>query len=126
MEKINLAGKFSLFNDYWNPRIIGELNDNYVKLVKLKDDFIWHHHDTEDELFFVVKGKLLMDFKDDTAPGKAKTIEIGPGEMIVVPKGVEHRPHAAEEVHLMLIEPKSTLNTGNEENEMTRKELQHI
>ena len=119
MNKINLNEKLSLFNDYWNPRIISDLNDNHVKLVKLKGDFIWHSHEHEDELFFVLKGTLQMDFRD-------KTVEINPGEIIVVPKGTEHRPHADEEVHLMLIEPRSVINTGNVENELTRKELETI
>ena len=119
MEKINLDQKLSLFSDHWNPRIVGELNGQHVKLAKLKGEFVWHHHDHEDELFYVVKGKLRMEFRD-------KTIEIEPGEMIVVPKGVEHKPVAVEEVHVMLFEPASTLNTGNVENERTRKELEKL
>ncbi len=119
MEKINLDQKLSLFSDYWNPRIVGELNGQHVKLAKLKGEFVWHHHDHEDELFYVVKGKLKMEFRD-------KIIELVPGEMIVVPKGVEHKPVAVEEVHVMLFEPASTLNTGNIENERTRKELEKL
>ncbi|MBK5280060.1 MAG: cupin domain-containing protein [Bacteroidia bacterium] len=116
MEKINLDQKLSLFTDYWNPRIIGELNGQHVKLAKLKGEFIWHQHEHEDELFYVVKGKLRMEFRD-------KSIDIHPGELIVVPKGVEHKPIAEEDVHIMLFEPASTINTGNIENELTRKNL---
>ncbi len=119
MEKINLDQKLSLFSDHWNPRIVGELNGQHVKLVKLKGEFVWHHHDHEDELFYVVKGKLRMEFRD-------KIVEIESGEMIVVPKGVEHKPVAVEEVHVMLFEPATTLNTGNVENERTRKELEKL
>jgi mannose-6-phosphate isomerase-like protein (cupin superfamily) len=119
MEKINLDQKLSLFSDHWNPRIVGELNGQHVKLAKLKGEFVWHHHEHEDELFYVVKGKLRMEFRD-------KTVEIEPGEMIVVPKGVEHKPVAVEEVHVMLFEPATTLNTGNIENERTRKELEKL
>jgi mannose-6-phosphate isomerase-like protein (cupin superfamily) len=119
MEKINLDQKLSLFSDHWNPRIVGELNGQHVKLAKLKGEFVWHHHEHEDELFYVVKGKLRMEFRD-------KTVEIEPGEMIVVPKGMEHKPIAMEEVHVMLFEPASTLNTGNIENERTRKELEKL
>ena len=119
MEKINLDQKLSLFSDHWNPRIVGELNGQHVKLVKLKGEFVWHHHDHEDELFYVVKGKLRMEFRD-------KIVEIEPGEMIVVPRGVEHKPVAVEEVHVMLFEPATTLNTGNVENERTRKELETL
>ena len=119
MEKINLEQKLSLFSDHWNPRIVGELNGQHVKLVKLKGEFVWHHHDHEDELFYVVKGKLRIEFRD-------KIVEIEPGEMIVVPRGVEHKPVAVEEVHVMLFEPATTLNTGNVENERTRKELETL
>lgn len=119
MEKINLSEKLALFNDYYNPRIVGELNGQQVKLVKLKGPFIWHHHDHEDELFYVVKGNFDMEFRD-------RTITINEGEFIIVPKGVEHRPNAKEEVHIMLFEPATTLNTGNVENEFTKKELGNI
>src|SRR5215831_4754474 len=105
LEKVNLHKKFSKVNDYWNPRIAGELNGQYVKLVKLKGQFVWHHHDLEDELFFVVKGSLKMELRD-------KTITINEGEFLIVPRGVEHRPVAPEEVELLLFEPASTLNTG--------------
>ena len=119
MEKVNLAEKFSLFNDYYNPRIVGELNNQYVKAVKLKGEFVWHKHDLEDELFLVIKGKLKMEYRD-------RTVEINEGEFIIVPHGVEHKPSAAEEVHILLFEPATTLNTGNVENEMTRKELEKL
>ena len=112
IEKKNLQQKFSLINDYYKPRIAGEINENYVKLVKLKGEFVWHHHENEDELFLVVKGNLKMKLLD-------KDIEISEGELIIIPKGVEHKPVADEEVHLLLIEPKTTLNTGNIENEKT-------
>ncbi len=119
MEKINLEQKLSLFSDHWNPRIVGELNGQHVKLAKLKGEFVWHHHDHEDELFFVLKGKLRMEFRD-------KSVEVKPGEMIIVPRGVQHKPVAEEEVHIMLFEPASTLNTGDIENERTRKELERL
>ncbi len=119
MNKINLAEKFSLFIDYYNPRIIGELNDQHVKAVKLKGEFVWHKHDHEDELFLVIEGRLTMELRD-------KIIEINEGEFIIVPHGVEHKPSAAEEVHILLFEPASTLNTGDVKNEMTRKELEKL
>lgn len=119
MEKVNLAEKFGLFDDYWSPRIAGELNESYVKLVKVKGEFVWHHHDYEDELFLVVRGRLLMQFRD-----REEWIE--EGEFIVVPRGVEHRPVAPEETHIVLLEPKTTLNTGNVENERTVAELKWV
>ncbi|HRI78333.1 MAG TPA: cupin domain-containing protein [Cyclobacteriaceae bacterium] len=119
MNTINLKEKLALFKDHWNPRIIGELNGQHIKLAKLKGEFIWHHHDAEDELFLVLKGTLKMEFKD-------KTEMIRAGEIIIVPKGVEHRPVAEEEVELMLFEPATTLNTGNLENERTRKDLSRL
>ena len=118
-EKKNLKHKFSLISDYYKPRIAGEINDNYVKLVKVKGEFVWHHHEKEDELFLIVKGSLLMKLRD-------KDIEINEGEFIIIPKGVEHKPVAKEEVHLLLIEPKSTLNTGDVENNKTVKNLEWI
>mgnify|MGYP003453482300 FL=1 len=126
MNKINLASKLALFADYWNPRIIGDLNENHIKLAKLQGDFIWHQHEMEDELFVVLKGRLMIDFRAEGDVLGVRTVEINPGEIIVVPKGVEHRPHAEEEVHIMLIEPKTVINTGALENEFTRKELQRI
>jgi mannose-6-phosphate isomerase-like protein (cupin superfamily) len=119
MGKVNIAEKFSKFNDYWNPRITGELNNQHVKLVKFKGEFVWHKHDNEDEMFFVVEGKFNMEFRD-------KTIEIGQNEFIIVPKGVEHRPVAENEVSVMLFEPATTLNTGNTTSELTKKNLEKI
>ena len=116
MEKINLAEKFNLFADHWSPQIAGELNGQHVKLVKFKGPFTWHHHDHEDELFYVVKGSFDMELRD-------KTITINEGEFIIIPRGVEHRPNAKEEVQVLLFEPATTLNTGNVENEFTKKEL---
>jgi len=112
MEKINIAQKFNLFQEHWSPRIAGELNDSYVKLVKLKGEFVWHHHEAEDELFLVVKGRLLIKFRE-------RDIWLDEGEFLIIPKGVEHLPIAEEEVHVMLLEPKSTVNTGNVQNERT-------
>ncbi|GED66830.1 mannose-6-phosphate isomerase [Brevibacillus reuszeri] len=119
MEKVNIQEKFSLFHDYWSPKIAGEINDSYVKLVKLKGEFVWHHHDHEDEMFLVVKGRLQMKFRD-------KDVWLDEGEFIVVPKGVEHMPVAEEEVHVLLLEPKTTLNTGNQVNERTVSDLPTI
>ena len=119
MEKVNLAEKLSLFNDYYNPRIIGELNNQHVKLAKLKGEFVWHKHDVEDELFLVIKGTLKMELRD-------KTVVINEGEFLIVPHGVEHKPVAEEETHILLFEPVTTLNTGNVENEMTRKDLEKL
>ena len=124
MEKINLQQKLSLINDHWNPRIAGELNDQYIKLVKFKGPFTWHHHETEDELFMVVHGRFRMDYRDES--NSDKSIWIEPGEMIIVPRGVEHCPVAEEECEVLLFEPASTLNTGNTENEFTRKTLDQI
>jgi mannose-6-phosphate isomerase-like protein (cupin superfamily) len=118
-EKVNLALKFSLFSDHWSPKIAGELNDSYVKLVKFQGEFVWHHHDNEDELFLVVKGRMLMRFRD-------RDVWVNEGEFIIVPHGVEHMPVAPEEVQVVLLEPKSTLNTGNVENERTVAELEKI
>jgi len=119
MEKINIAEKLNQFSDHWNPRIIGELNGQHIKAVKLKGEFIWHHHDHEDELFLVIKGVLKMEFRD-------RTEIIKPGEFIIVNRGVEHKPVADEEVEILLFEPASTLNTGNIENERTKKQLEKI
>ena len=109
---VNLAQKFSLISDYWKPRIAGEINDSYLKLVKAKGEFVWHHHDMEDELFLVVKGRLLMRFRDGD-------VTINEGEFIIVPHGVEHCPVAEEEVELLLLEPKTTVNTGSAGGERT-------
>jgi len=123
MDKVNLAHKFSLFTDQYSPKIAGELNDMYVKLVKLQGDFMWHHHDHEDELFLVVKGALRMRVREN---GAEREFMVNPGEFIIIPHGVEHFPSAAEETHVVLLEPKTTLNTGNVENERTRHELQRV
>lgn len=117
--KVNLAEKFVRFTEHWSPKIVGELNDSYVKVVKVKGEFVWHHHDNEDELFWVVKGRLTMRFRD-------RDVEVGPGEFIIVPRGVEHLPVAEEEVELVLLEPKTTLNTGNLRNQRTVAELERI
>jgi mannose-6-phosphate isomerase-like protein (cupin superfamily) len=119
MEKVNLSEKFRLFDDYWRPKIVGELNGQYVKLAKLKGEFVWHHHDHEDELFWVIKGRLQMLLKDHE-------ILLEEGEFFIVPKGVEHKPVADEEVHLLLFEPKSTLNTGDQKNDRTVEVLEWI
>ncbi|MGB2589518.1 MAG: cupin domain-containing protein [Candidatus Acidiferrum sp.] len=119
METINLKNKFNLIGDYWNPRILGDLNDSQIKAVKLKGEFVWHHHDAEDELFLVTRGTLRMKFRDHEAL-------IREGEFVIVPRGVEHCPVAEEEVHLILIEPKTTLNTGNITNERTVAQLERI
>ena len=124
MQKLNLQEKLSLINDHWNPRIAGELNGQYVKLVKFQGPFTWHHHDNEDELFMVVKGRFRMDYRDEDNSEKETWIE--EGEMIIVPRGVEHRPFAEEECDVLLFEPVSTLNTGNVEDDFTRKELENI
>jgi len=119
MDKVNLAQKFSMFNDYWSPKIVGELNDSHVKLVKLKDEFVWHHHETEDELFLVVKGSLQIKLRD-------QDIFLEEGEFVIIPRGVEHLPIAKDEVHVLLLEPKTTLNTGNVGNERTVMDLERI
>lgn len=119
MDKVNLADKFSRISEYWKPYIAGELNGQIVKLDKLKGEFVWHHHDNEDELFLVVKGRFRIEFRD-------KTVQLEEGEFIIVPRGVEHRPVADEECWILLFEPASTLNTGNVENAMTLHELKRI
>ena len=119
MEMVYLEEKFSRFTECWSPKIAGELNDSYVKLVKVKGEFVWHHHTKEDELFLVVKGRLVMRFRD-------REVEIRPGEFLIVPKGIEHLPVAEEETHILLLEPKSTLNTGNLRNERTVEVLERI
>ena len=119
MEKVNVSEKFAQFSDYSNPRIAGELNGQQVKLVKLKGEFVWHHHDNEDELFYVVKGSFDMHMRD-------KIITVNAGEFLIMPRGVEHKPVANEEVEIMLFEPATIVNTGNIENEITRKELQKV
>lgn len=120
---INLAEKFARFSEHYAPKIAGDLNDSYIKLAKLQGDFIWHHHDDEDELFLVVKGKLRMKIRED---GVERELTIAPGELVVIPKGMEHLPGADEETHVLLIEPKTTLNTGTVKNERTREHLERV
>src|SRR5688572_10932404 len=119
LQKVNLAEKFAQFSDYWNPKVIGELNGQQVKAVKLKGEFVWHKHEHEDELFLVTKGTLTMRLRDQEQ-------RIGVGEFLIVPRGVEHQPYAPEEVHVILFEPASTLNTGNVRNERTAEVLQRL
>ena len=136
MDKINLREKFSLINDHWQPHIAGKLNGQYVKLGKFKGPFTWHHHEHEDELFLVVKGRFRMEYREaavspqDEAAGEPaieeRAIWLEEGEMIIVPRGVEHRPVADEEAHVLLFEPVSTLNTGNIEDEFTVRNLQKV
>jgi len=120
MEKVNLAEKFAAFNDHFNPRIAGELNGQQVKLVKFQGEFVWHHHEQEDELFYVVKGSFDMHLRD-------KIITVNEGEFLIMPRGVEHKPVAAEEVEILLFEPATTLNTGNiNDANLTKENLQRI
>lgn len=119
MEKVNLLEKFGLFKEHWSPKVVGELNGQQVKLVKLQGEFVWHHHDAEDELFLVVKGSFDMEFRD-------KTIQLNEGEFLIVPKGVEHKPVAQAEVWVLLFEPATTLNTGNVVEERTKVQLDTI
>jgi mannose-6-phosphate isomerase-like protein (cupin superfamily) len=120
IEKVNLAQKFALFDEYWSPHIAGELNDSYVKLAKLKGEFVWHQHDSEDELFLVVTGHLTIKLRD-------RDIQLDAGEFVIIPHGVEHLPVAEEEeVQVLLLEPKSTLNTGNVHSERTVAELKRV
>lgn len=119
MDRINLNEKLSQISDHWNPAIIAELNGQHVKLVKFQGEFPWHSHDHEDELFMVIEGKFRMDFRD-------KSVELNKGEVLVVPRGVEHRPVAEEETSVLLFEPVITLNTGNQRNEFTRERLNKI
>ncbi len=119
IQKINLSEKFSAFGEHWNPKLVGEVNNVAVKLVKFQGEFVWHHHEHEDELFYVVKGSFTMRLRE-------KDVEVNAGEFVIIPKGAEHQPYAEEEVEVMLIEPATTLNTGNTENERTVKELERI
>lgn len=119
MDKVNLADKFFRFSDAWSPKIVGEANGMDVKVVKLRGEFVWHHHDREDELFLVVQGRLRMRFRD-------RDVLVMPGEFIIVPHGMEHQPVAEEECHVLLLEPKGTLNTGNVVNERTVRELERV
>ncbi len=119
MNKVNIPEKLARFHDHWNPRIVGELNGQHVKLVKFKGEFVWHKHDDEDEMFYVLRGQFQMEFRD-------KTVLLRENEFLIVPRGVEHRPVAAEEVSVMLFEPASTLNTGDTQGDLTREELEKI
>jgi mannose-6-phosphate isomerase-like protein (cupin superfamily) len=110
MQKVNLADKLALFSEHWSPKIAGELNGQQVKLVKFQGEFVWHRHDVEDELFLVVHGSFRMDYREG---GEDRALEIQEGEFLIMPRGVEHRPVASEEVHVLLFEPAGTLNTGN-------------
>jgi len=119
VEKVNLAEKLSLFQDHWNPRVVGDLNGQQVRLVKFQGEFVWHQHEQEDEMFLAIKGSFQMEFRD-------RTIRLTEGEFIIVPRGVEHRPVASEEVQVLLFEPASVVNTGNVQNERTVLELSKI
>ncbi|MCX7114982.1 MAG: cupin domain-containing protein [Gammaproteobacteria bacterium] len=119
MQKVNVEDKLNLFDEYWSPKIVGDLNDSHVKLAKFKGEFVWHKHDNEDELFFIIKGNLLLKFRD-------RDVHLKQGEFIIIPKGVEHLPIADQEVHVMLIEPMATLNTGDVSNNLTKTDLDRI
>jgi mannose-6-phosphate isomerase-like protein (cupin superfamily) len=119
MEKINLAAKLAQFDACWQPRIVGEVNEVQVKVAKLKGEFVWHRHEAEDELFLVVSGRLVMKFRD-------REVVLDPGELLIVPRGVEHLPVAADETHVLLVEPRGTLNTGNVRNDRTVEHLERI
>jgi len=120
MEKVNLAEKFALFQDQWSPKVVGELNGQLVKLCKLQGEFVWHHHEHEDELFLVVSGELTLRLREETGE---RDVVLKPGEFLIVPKGVEHLPLCDEEAHVLVFEPATTLNTGNVESERTVMEL---
>jgi mannose-6-phosphate isomerase-like protein (cupin superfamily) len=119
VSKVNIAEKFAQFDGYWEPKIAGELNNQYVKLAKLKGEFIWHHHENEDELFLVIKGRLIIKLRDGD-------VELNEGEFYIIPRGIEHKPVAKIEVHILLFEPKGTVNTGNADSEKTINELEVI
>lgn len=119
MEKINLSDKLSRFTDHWRPRIVGQLNGQQVKLAKLQGEFVWHAHEKEDELFLVIEGRLVIQLRD-------REIVLDPGEFVIIPRGIEHKPVADEEVHVLLFEPASTLNTGTLRNERTVEQLDWI
>ena len=119
MDKINIYEKLNLFNEHWSPKILGEVNESYIKVVKIKGEFLWHVHENEDEMFYVLKGLLMIRFRD-------KDVILNEGEFLIVPKGIEHMPVAEEEVHMMLIEAKTTLNTGDVRNERTVEKLEKI
>ncbi len=119
MQKVNLAEKFAQFNSHWDPKIVGELNGQYVKLVKVQGEFLWHHHEEEDELFLVIEGQLTIKFRDID-------VVLNEGEFLIIPKGVEHMPVAEEEAHILLFEPKATLNTGDKETDKTVSDLETL
>ena len=119
IRKVNLREMFGRFKDQWKPKIVGEVNDSFVKLVKFKGEFVWHHHDNEDEMFLVVKGRMRMQLRNEE-------IQVAPGEFIIIPHGVEHKPVADEETEVLLFEPNSTLNTGNVTNERTVPKLDRL
>jgi mannose-6-phosphate isomerase-like protein (cupin superfamily) len=119
IEKVNISEKLGQFSDHWSPKIVGELNGQHVKLVKFQGEFVWHKHDNEDEMFLVMNGVFEMHLRD-------KVIELGQGDFIIIPKGTEHKPLAAKEVEVMLFEPATTLNTGNQTNEFTKNQLERI
>lgn len=119
IEKIKITEKFQEFSDYWSPKVVGELNGQQVKIAKFKGEFVMHHHDNEDEFFYVIAGELYIELKD-------KTLHLDAGEFVIIPKGTDHKPYAPEEVHVMLFEPSSTLNTGNVENDLTVSDLDKI
>jgi mannose-6-phosphate isomerase-like protein (cupin superfamily) len=119
IEKVNLAAKFDLFGDQWSPKIVAEVGDQYLKLVKVQGEFVWHQHETEDELFYVVRGRLVIRLRDGD-------VELSPGELAVIPRGVEHLPMSDEETHVLLIEPKTTRNTGDVDSDRTVEVLDRI
>jgi mannose-6-phosphate isomerase-like protein (cupin superfamily) len=119
MEKVNLTEKLSRFTDHWSPRVVGELNGQHVKLAKLLGDFVWHQHEDADELFLVLRGRLLIQLRD-------RDVALDPGEFFIVPRGTEHKPVADAEVHVLLFEPAGTLNTGNVTNERTVRHLESL
>ena len=112
IEAVNLAQKLTLFQEYWSPKVVGELNENYLKVVKVKGEFVWHKHDDDDELFLVLKGRLVIQLRD-------QEITLNEGDFVVIPKGVEHRPVAEDEAHVLLVEPKTVVNTGDATDERT-------
>ncbi|MGD1945559.1 MAG: cupin domain-containing protein [Croceivirga sp.] len=119
MEKIRIAEKFQEFSDYWSPKVVGELNGQQVKIAKFKGEFVMHHHEHEDEFFYVITGELYIELKD-------RTLHLNAGEFVIIPKGIDHKPYAHEEAHVMLFEPSSTLNTGNINNHLTTSDLDKI
>ena len=123
LQKVNLAQKLALFTEHWSPKIVGELNGQQVKVVKFRGEFVWHHHETEDELFLVIRGHFRMDYR---AAGRDVAVELREGEFLIMPRGVEHRPVADEEVEILLFEPASTLNTGNVRGSLTADTLERL